>query len=525
MRVATALLAVLSLHAAAQESSPCTLGGTVTDGGSKKPVERARVIATAGSYSVLALTDQRGSFCFAHLAPDNYRLIVQKSGYVEFSHPTTLSVEADGVEKPLWIRLTRYGSISGTVLDSEGEPLPGAVVNVWERTRVANGSAPSDVDSTNADARGTFHFSQLPPGTYYLSVKGDQDTDRRFVFPFVDSRGQMPHEREVETFYATSLTFAAATPIEVIGGQDPNLVLTLRKAHLRRISGRILDPPHTGFLSYSVDTETGSSRGGVIPIASDGSFLKADLPPAKYTLYLIGEDQPIARKDVDLTSGDALDVTLDPIANMTIPVTFRTEGKGPAFRPNPATEGVPAMLVREGTDEAVLLKELSDGTYGFIGVENGIYRLNMALRGQKFYLKEVAYGGETQTGDRIDLRAEKPGGLEITLSPNVAEVQGKVSLKDESDDLTVLLVDGGQIVHQTSTDQKGRFRMPAVAPGKYRLYAIEDFDEDDWGSPQLSKELEKRSIELDLKENEKRQVTLSVISADEWAAALKKLGG
>jgi len=311
----------------------------------------------------------------------------------------------------------------------------------------------------------------------------------------------------------------------VSAGQERNLVLTLRKAHLHRISGRIPNPPRMGFLSYSVETETTAGFGGVIPIATDGSFIKADLPPAKYTLHLMDGGKMIARADVDLTSGDALDVTLEPVASMTVPVVFRTEGKGAAFRPDRAHAGGTAYLARENSNDAVLLEELDDGTYRFSGVEQGVYRLHMLFRGEKFYLKAVTYGGEAQPGEHIDLRTGKPGGIEITVSPNVAEVQGKVGLKDESDDLTVILVDGDQIVNQTGIDQKGRFDIPAVAPGKYRLYAIENFDEDDWGSPQLSNELKTRSLELDVRENEKKQVTLSVISADEWTAALKKLGG
>ena len=105
-------------------------------------------------------------------------------------------------------------------------------------------------------------------------------------------------------------------------------------------------------------------------------------------------------------------------------------------------------------------------------------------------------------------------------------MQGKVALSaDEADDLTVILVDGAHVVHQAHTDQKGRFRIPSVAPGKYRLFAIEDFDGDDWGNPELQKTLESKSVALELKENEKKQVSVPAISAGEWAAALKKLGG
>ena len=53
----------------------------------------------------------------------------------------------------------------------------------------------------------------------------------------------------------------------------------------------------------------------------------------------------------------------------------------------------------------------------------------------------------------------------------------------------------------------------------------EGFDDDEWGSPELAKALEAKSVELELKESDKKQVSVTVISADEWAAAVKKTGG
>jgi hypothetical protein len=110
------------------------------------------------------------------------------------------------------------------------------------------------------------------------------------------------------------------------------------------------------------------------------------------------------------------------------------------------------------------------------------------------------------------------------LSPNVAEVNGRVE-GDVGEDTTVILVDGATIAAQAETDQKGRFRMEAVAPGKYRLFAIDGFDEDDWGSPELAKALAGKSVELELKENEKKQVKVPAIPEDEWDAAVAKSGG
>lgn len=529
MRGVATAIAILCLRAAAQEAAPCTISGAVIDGASDKPVERARVIAESANYSFLKLTDGRGGFCFERLTAGDYRVTVQKAGYEDGVHPVILAVEDNSPVKPLTIRMTQWASFSGTVLDSEGELLPGAEVTVWERTGGRNGGPPDEVESTHSDGAGAFHIAQLSPGAYYLSVTGGASNFIRYAVPLVDSHGQMPREKEVETFYSGSFTFADATPVELKAGQQlDNLALTLRKARLRRVTGRIMNPPASSFLYYESETETRSDSGGTIPIASDGSFVRADLPPAKYSFRLKDGQKLIARKDVDLTFGDAVGITLDPIETVDIPVTFQTEGKGPAFRPRPpGPSWGESMLVRDGSDEAVGLQLAYDGTYRFPSVERGVYRLHIELAGQKLYLKGVTYGGETLTGNKLDLRTARAGGLEITLSSNVAEVQGRVAApEDESDDLTVILVDEAErIAGETGTDQKGRFRMAGVAPGRYRLFAIEDFDDNVRGSPELEKVLAAKSLEVELKESDKKQVSVTVISAHEWAAAVKKIGG
>jgi hypothetical protein len=95
-----------------------------------------------------------------------------------------------------------------------------------------------------------------------------------------------------------------------------------------------------------------------------------------------------------------------------------------------------------------------------------------------------------------------------------------VILVDEAND-----GEPARIAGATGTDQKGRFRLPGVAPGKYRLFAIEGFDDEEWGSPELAKVLQAKSVELQLKESDKRQVSVTAITAGEWAAAVKKTGG
>jgi hypothetical protein len=63
-----------------------------------------------------------------------------------------------------------------------------------------------------------------------------------------------------------------------------------------------------------------------------------------------------------------------------------------------------------------------------------------------------------------------------------------------------------------------------MAPGKYRFFAIEGYDEDLWGSVELAKALWERSVEVELREGERKEIPVPPISYEEWTAALRKVG-
>ena len=138
MRGVAASMAILCLRALAQETA-CTIGGTVVDEATHKPVVKARVIAEVpGSYTLVKLTDARGSFCFEALTPASYRILVQKAGYMEFQ-TRPLVVEEGSPIKPMALEMTQLAGIAGVVLDADGDLLPGAEVTVSDRVRDKGG--------------------------------------------------------------------------------------------------------------------------------------------------------------------------------------------------------------------------------------------------------------------------------------------------------------------------------------------------------------------------------------------------
>jgi hypothetical protein len=131
--------------------------------------------------------------------------------------------------------------------------------------------------------------------------------------------------------------------------------------------------------------------------------------------------------------------------------------------------------------------------------------------------------GKKDALDTLDLAGT--GGdekLEIVLGAPAARVSGAV--RDEKGNAmqgTVTLIPDPPQPLRTSlyqlaaTDGNGRFQLEGVRPGKYRLYAWEDFEEGAQFDPDVTAPFQARSVALEVKEGERKDVAVTRISVDE----------
>lgn len=138
-----------------------------------------------GPLQLLALTDQQGRFLFHDLPKGNVQVSATAPGYMNPGGPVggrggvgnRPVVLADG-ERVLdhKIRLVRFATISGTLLDEAGEPAVGFPVEAVKRP--VPGGPPAAVESHGAttDDRGFYRISGIPPGSYFVMAPQVQVT-------------------------------------------------------------------------------------------------------------------------------------------------------------------------------------------------------------------------------------------------------------------------------------------------------------------------------------------------------------
>jgi protocatechuate 3,4-dioxygenase beta subunit len=109
-------------------------------------------------------TDNEGRFKIQNLTPAAYQLVVEAQGFTNHVlHDVNVT---DGAEAQVGdIKMTRGGSLRGTLFDPAGKPLSGGTISL----RPAPNSGLMVYYDVKSGQDGKFLFANVQPGTYVLS--------------------------------------------------------------------------------------------------------------------------------------------------------------------------------------------------------------------------------------------------------------------------------------------------------------------------------------------------------------------
>ncbi|HET7218950.1 MAG TPA: carboxypeptidase regulatory-like domain-containing protein, partial [Vicinamibacterales bacterium] len=156
------------------------IGGVVVVAGSGQPARRARVTLTSpqeGFSGRTVMTDDSGAFTFAALPQGRYNLSASKPGYINGAFGQRIpgrsgtAIQLNDAQKlQVQLHVWRGSVITGTLLDEHGEAIPNTPVRAMryvlaggQRTLQQNGNA-------QTDDRGIYRIFGLQPGEYLVSA-------------------------------------------------------------------------------------------------------------------------------------------------------------------------------------------------------------------------------------------------------------------------------------------------------------------------------------------------------------------
>jgi hypothetical protein len=325
------ILPPFALEQRAQEQLPpgtATVDGIVTILGTSDPVPGAVIemrkteCGRTGGESMTTTSGPDGRFSFTQVRAGNWCIGAAKAGGglspVEYrqrgykSRGLTVPIADNEQIRNIALMMPRTGSISGRVLDSDGEPMVHARVQAMEAFYQDGRKRLYSLNIVQTNDRGEFSLSWLPPGEYYVSAV-PEDPSRRTVMFSVAPPGMGGHRSDAMPPVVSrrnlpdgSFTEEVYRPVYYGGGSDPQRA---QKIDVRPGSSNVIELSFAGARTPSfhirgrvVNGVTGQPAEGaqvrlyprewtataVVPYASvdkSGNFDIRGVAPGSYALF------------------------------------------------------------------------------------------------------------------------------------------------------------------------------------------------------------------------------------------------
>jgi protocatechuate 3,4-dioxygenase beta subunit len=519
-----------------------TVAGNVLRLDTGEPLKKAKVSLQSQSsdFSVFLLTDEQGHFFFEKVPPGPYELHVSRNGYVEAEYgqkklgaPGAILTLSSGQRiTDLVFKLSRTASISGRVLDEDGEPIARAEVITYRASKHPGKEQRNDFEPVATNDLGEFRVFDLIPGRYYLAV--NYRVQERGVLHTREERlnfnpGYFP------TFYPNTTDSSKAQAITIGPGEDMrSMDFMLRPAHLVTVSGRVIFPiSATSVGGGSVTIEPRGS--GLVDAAhemydfpsKDGHFIIRNVPPGSYYLIASYSEREshhafVTRRPLDVANNDIDDLTLMVSRGVDIPGHI-------SWDPSPPSDARPVFVTLHSVDDSPVPVRgepaKSDESFLLKDVPEGTYRPRVRFPGSEghFYLKSARYGTNSLTDAGFTVQSGASLSLDLTLSSRVAHVDGIVVTADALPAVgaaVVLIPDPPrrnmkELFESVITDQNGKFSISGITPGEYKIFSWDSVEEADWYNadwydPEWLKPYETKGESVHLEEGDNRSVNLTL---------------
>jgi hypothetical protein len=559
----------IGASASAQTSAGALVEGLVIKDSGSEPVKKALIEliaenqATGGDYT--AITGADGTFRISGILPGRYRLIAERTGFVEMEkhHPRSsgrlLTLTAGQELKDVVIRLQATSAIDGRVTDEDGDALADAQVAVLRRTFARGRSHWEQIGAERTNDLGEYRIAGLPAGQYYISVTPPPDfkslieaaSNAPAVEPKEQAGGQECPPRShfgaerpaitsyITTYYPGVKDRAQAATVQLREGEDFPANFSLTPSPSVTIHGSIgrVAPGASAAVGMRASDFNSALNGA--EVHKDGSFEIRDVSPGTYTLLATvtgtASQTLLARQTIEVGQEDITELHLTPQPGGEIRGRLRLENDGLAaksdfsqfflvLRPADGDEDV-ASAFALGDSYSDSAPVASDGSFAWHNVPPGRYFVVLAADGAAspdWFLKSVVAGGRESSEVGINVNGGTIA-LDVVASSDGGLVNGLVGNHKSEPVLnaTVVLVPEERFRSRsdryktTVTDQSGSFVLHGIPPGSYMLLAWETLEGEQYYDPEFLKSFEGRGRALRIAEGERANIQLEAIPDDQ----------
>lgn len=475
---------------------------------------------TAYQLSSPVLSDEDGSFVFEDIQPGTYGIEVTKTGFLPIvaglvSSPASsrVTVEPDRSPPPVTLRFTPQAIITGQVIDSFGEPVYPAYIELYQLAYQSGIKRKVPSGRATTDDQGRFRLPMLAEGIYYVLASPGPRSD------WSSASINRPDARP-PSYYPGVTSLEAAAPVHVTAGSTSAISIRMNNQRLYSIRGRIdYDGPGIPGMfvqvipvserPYMPRIETGPF--GSRRVLPEGRFEVSDLPPGSYILdarvcqgdrgnqcYDTNTGVPRAEGSVEVTvrGSDVEDVVIQVRNRFTITGTIHLENGDfrsltPPFLPALQRVGQDFVFPLIGLEPADSLEQpflaMSDqeGDFQLLLDKAGLYRARFLGTPASVYVKSVRIDGQDALANPV--YAGPVSRIDVLLAENPASISGAIFDAEGKPQSGVIVTmwpasltgeSRPSEARSTVTGENGTFTLGSLGPGEYRVAAWEGETQD-----------------------------------------------
>lgn len=528
--------------AAGQDKQLCTVAGIVLRSDTNEPLSKARILMRSeddnSAAPYVAITGPEGRFTIEAIRAGRYHMDVGRNGYLGASYgedgqgnsSAILSLKPAQHMMDLIFRLRRCGSISGRIMDEDGEPAEGVTVELLHRS-TAHGKVNSYLlDQVRTNDLGDYRIFDLRPGRYLVRAYPSANSWQTIGGTILEDSTLKAAGGYAPTYYPNVSEISRASSIDLKAGEEVSRIdLILLRQRTYKVRGRLVNAV--------TDHPSGAVQVGLAPQDSDsfspmdtrrgsvnentGEFEIDDVPPGRYTAvagWRDGENEFVGSAPVEVINGNVDSVGIVISRGADVHGKVVVEGKISA--PDQIEVAVLAKDFRQSHSNSSA-KVRPDGTFLLTALPDGLYEFRVWSTCDGCYLKAVRVNGEDILDQGLQIvSGSSPSPIELIYSSNSATIDGTVVREDglpASGAAVILVPDRPRHsrylnYHERSTDQYGHFIMRGIPPGKYHVYSWQSIDYSDYTDSEFLKPFEQKAQTVSVGENEKKSVQLPLLA-------------
>jgi protocatechuate 3,4-dioxygenase beta subunit len=545
------LLGIVLLALGGQTTNDsATIEGFVRRYGSLEPIPDAQVTLTQSSIanaSGTATTDAQGRYSFRNVAPGQHAVVVRRDGYFgsgSLANPTSsvsvnVTVEKQQRVTNLTLFLVPGGSISGRLLGPNNRVLPGVQVEAVQLTYDRTGRRlVRPAKTAMSDDRGEYRLSGLAPGEYYVRASG-----ARGAAALAPPRFPLTN---LQTYYPDTADVLSSTELKLKAGYEiVGIDIAVRRAPAGvSASGTIINAIPESLRGDTFTTtlyvvpraqpvieNAAAARSSITNIdSSRARFALQGVMPGEYHLYAVirmeTRSTAVASNPTTFIGYGVMDVRNGDVENLTVTVRpgiqirgrLTVNGEAPKGRVGQAqvgwvpSDGLPSMT-------GLVLVNRDSGEFVTDNIPPGSYRFNYGtIVPLDTYVLDARIDGKSVWDNEIRIDDVSPGFLDVIVETPGGVVEGVVvdgQLKPVGGAGVAVVPEERRqtpaFYRFATTNTDGRFNIRGIAPGTYKVFAMETASTDTWMDPVFRTTYESRGTAITIAVGSPQSLTLTLI--------------